>query len=589
MVNRLEPLNLIDFTGGLNLRDNTFQLQPNESPEMINISIDPLGGIYTRRGWDRWNGPDIVDPDITPWDPRRAYLTQLSDGSDIIYIASDNKLYAGNAVLGAAILDLGLDVEAIPHMADFATFGDDLYIARGRDNQMAKRTEVAAPTLLTLGGAGTWNDDYVNPVFDTAPPAELCEAHGGYLFVANIVEDGLTFPNRIRWSHPTSPEDWAQADYIDINIGGDHITALQSFEDHLLIFKSDSIWALYGYNADSWQVVQKSSTIGAISPQVITRSETAVFFFSASDRGGIYAYDGERATEISEQLRYAMEALHAPELVWVGWLGRKLWVTLPWTYDGPTDDDSAVFVFDPSVGNGAWVYYTCKSGGLGPIVAGSNTDTQLGPLAVVRSTETPCIVRLEALPHAADRVWTMAVLAVDDPTATDPEERQGYLVTEDGEEIIASGMPGDEPFDTVYRTPWVSGGWPTRKKSFRRPDFVCRITGREHQLSISSFRDYEEHNPRRRHTVLVPGGISTEASVSTAAAIWGHFEWGDGTEWGAEGSVAELPQLRQGASIRRGSSFGLCRSVQLRVVGATPYANWGVDAIILKMVMRRFR
>ena len=68
MVNRLEPLNLVDFTGGLNLRSNTFQLQPNESPEMINISIDPLGGIYSRRGWERWNGPDIVDLDTRGWE-----------------------------------------------------------------------------------------------------------------------------------------------------------------------------------------------------------------------------------------------------------------------------------------------------------------------------------------------------------------------------------------------------------------------------------------------------------------------------------------------------------------------------------------
>jgi hypothetical protein len=468
-------------------------------------------------------------------------------------------------------------------MADFATFGDDLYIACGRGNSVYKRHLTTAPTALIQSGAGNWNDDYASPVLGYAPPAALCEAHSGYLFVANIVEDGLTFPNRLRWSHPTSAEDWASTDFIDINIGGDRITALQSYEDHLLIFKSDSIWALYGYNAESWQLVQKSSTVGAISPQVVTRSETAVFFYSASDRGAVYAYNGERAIEISTQLRYAMESLTRSELVWVGWIGRKLWVTVPWTYDGPADDNSAVFVFDPTVGDGAWTYYACKSGGIGPIVAGSNTDTQLGPLAVLRSTETPCIVRLEALPGAADRVWEMSVIGFTD------DAEGGFVLTDGDAEIIADGLPGEEPFPSVYRTPWISGGWPTRKKSFRRPDFVCRITGTEHQLNVSSFRDYEEHNPKRRHTVVVPGGLSIDPEASRAAAIWGHFNWGDGTRWGEDGEVADLPQLRQGASIRRGSSYGLCRSVQLRVVGATPAANWGVDAIILKMVMRRFR
>jgi hypothetical protein len=160
--------------------------------------------------------------------------------------------------------------------------------------------------------------------------------------------------------------------------------------------------------------------------------------------------------------------------------------------------------------------------------------------------------------------------------------------------ILKPGWRSSSPGPTgrsrsAYRTPWVSGGWPTRKKSFRRPDFVCRITGTEHQLNVSSFRDYEEYNPRRRHTLLVPGGIASGGSTETAAAIWGHFTWGDGTLWGQEGSTTDLPQLRQGASIRRGSSYGLCRAVQLRVTGATPAASWGVDAIILKMVMRRFR
>jgi hypothetical protein len=589
MVNRLQPLNLTDFAGGLNLRDNTFQLQTNESPEMNNISIDPLGGIYSRKGWDRWNGPDIVDPVVVPWDPRRSHLSQLSDGTDVIYIASDNKLYSGPATSGTTITNLGVTVTATPHMADFAGFGDDLYIACGRTQQMTKRHLLAAPVQLTEAGSGSWNDDYSGPVLGVAPKAELCEAHSGYLFVANIVEDGITLPNRIRWSHPTSPEDWAQADYIDITTGGGAITALMSFEDHLLIFKADSIWALYGYNAESWQIVQKSSTIGAITPQSVSRSETAVFFFSASDRGAIYAYSGERAVEISEQLRYAMELLISPELVWVGWIARKLWVTLPWTYNGPTSDNSAVFVFDPSVGNGAWTYYTCASGGLGPIVTGSNVDSQLRPLGVMRSTDTPCIVRLEALERAADRIWEVAVLGFDDPEAAAADDRQGYLLTDTGAEIVMSGMPGLEPFETTYRTPWISADWPTRKKSFRRPDFVCRITGTEHHLSVSSYRDYEEQNPKRRHTVVVPGGLGSVEGGPTTAAIWGHFNWDDGTEWGQQGETTNLPQLRSGASVRRGSSYGLCKSLQLRVAGATPFANWGVDAIVLKIVMRRFR
>jgi hypothetical protein len=38
----------------------------------------------------------------------------------------------------------------------------------------------------------------------------------------------------------------------------------------------------------------------------------------------------------------------------------------------------------------------------------------------------------------------------------------------------------------------------------------------------------------------------------------------------------------------RGGSLGLCKSLQVRIVGITPGARWGIDAIVMKLVMRRF-
>ena len=71
MVNRLEPLNLMDFTGGLNLRRNQFQLAENESPDLLNVDIDPRGGFYTRKGWQRWNANDVIDVEAgVAWKPR---------------------------------------------------------------------------------------------------------------------------------------------------------------------------------------------------------------------------------------------------------------------------------------------------------------------------------------------------------------------------------------------------------------------------------------------------------------------------------------------------------------------------------------
>ena len=47
---------LEDFSGGLNLRSDQFNLAPNESPEMLNVDVDPRGGIKMRLGVVKRNG-----------------------------------------------------------------------------------------------------------------------------------------------------------------------------------------------------------------------------------------------------------------------------------------------------------------------------------------------------------------------------------------------------------------------------------------------------------------------------------------------------------------------------------------------------
>lgn len=538
--NRLQPLNLSDFSGGLNLRSSQVQLGDNETPEMENIVIDPVGGIYSRKGWERWNSGTFPSGD---WDPMRAMFMQLADGTDLVYLANDHELFVSTNA-GAFALIGGIECDAAPHMIDFAQWGDSLYASCGKQQPMMKRAALSAAATLTEASGLNWNDDYTDPQGGVAPAAELCETHSGYLFVGNTNEGGVDHPNRIRWSHPNHPEDWAELDFIDINTGGSRITALLSYEDHLLIFKTDSVWALYGNNLESWQLVEKSPTSGAPSPIAVSRSETTAFFYSSTENGAVFAYGGERPIEISTNIKPALSQITFTELVWVGWVGRKLWVTVPWNYKGGQGDSVGALVFDPSVGNGAWIYHRSEAGGIGPLVGGSNSDATSRPLAVLRNTEDPCVVRLDAIDNAYDRI------------DVDPQVRV--------------------PFRTSYRTPWFSAGWPTRKKSWRRPDILVKMTDADYMLQIASFRDYEVRTPHRLKFVSVTG--------SGGGAQWGDgvTEWGDGTVWGENLG-------REGAKIERVGSFGIARALQLQIVGATPGQRWGVDALILKYVARRFR
>ena len=60
-----------DFTGGLNLRADQFQLARNESPDMLNVEIDPRGGVFTRGAMREINSSAI--PYATTWNPQRLY------------------------------------------------------------------------------------------------------------------------------------------------------------------------------------------------------------------------------------------------------------------------------------------------------------------------------------------------------------------------------------------------------------------------------------------------------------------------------------------------------------------------------------
>jgi hypothetical protein len=58
-----------DFTGGLNFRADQFQLASYESPDMLNVEIDPRGGVFSRGGQHRLNTTAVAGT----WSPHKLY------------------------------------------------------------------------------------------------------------------------------------------------------------------------------------------------------------------------------------------------------------------------------------------------------------------------------------------------------------------------------------------------------------------------------------------------------------------------------------------------------------------------------------
>ena len=76
-----------DFTGGLNLRADQFQLARNESPDMLNVEIDPRGGLFTRGAMREINTTAISGS----WTPQKLFAFQ--GDTPTIMLSTQSKIY----------------------------------------------------------------------------------------------------------------------------------------------------------------------------------------------------------------------------------------------------------------------------------------------------------------------------------------------------------------------------------------------------------------------------------------------------------------------------------------------------------------
>lgn len=561
MATRLQKLTLSDFTGGLNIRQNSFQVSDTETPEMLNVHVDARGGVVTRGGFRRWNGPDLALS--ADWDPRHGEPHVYADGTYAVYISNNNTVLRGSS--SGVFTDTLIPCNASPHLADFASWGDDMYIACGAGLQSYSH-DAAAATPIPIVGNGSWNDDYTTPIGGYMPSADVCEAHGGYLFVASVNENyngagARDYPSRLRWSHPNAPGDWAQLDYIDILAGGGRITALKSFEDHLLIFKGSAVWALFGYDSDSWQLVQVSDETGTVSPASVTTSESSCFFYSSSGRGGVFVMSGSRAPVlISEPIRLVIGEMTRDDNVWLNWVAQRLFCSLPWlpsrfvtsgTVDllgAPSDTETTTFLFDLTIKEGgAWEAARPARGSLSIIMERPGDRKPLG--VMTGPTGEPCVLVLGVTEEAADVI-----------------DEAGTI----------------EPFLSYYTTNWKDGGMEELLKHWLRPRFIIRNPGEAVTLRVDAYRNYDNTSPYRSWTVgVASSGQTFWRDLGAADPRGDGFDWDDGSLW--EGGVS-------GSAIVRGKALGIGRSLRLAITSIPEDRNksWGIDAITLKYNERRF-
>lgn len=544
-----------DFTGGLNLRADVFNLARNESPNLLNVDIDPRGGVQSRSGTVQVNSADIGSIAAGSFSPNRMF--HWRKGSQQLMLAANNKVfYATNDNFTDTTIATTNDYGA--EFAEWIGYQPLLYVACGAGSQSHKWNG-STKTALTVSGAGAWQDDLLSPIGTHMPKAEHVAAHVDRLWVANIEEGTTAYPDRVRWSHPLFPESWREQDYVDVVGGGEGVTAIVPFAEHILVFKPRAVFAIYGYNEQTFQVVPVTQELGAFSSQCVTGSEQAVFFFSWPD--GLFMYDGSSIKDLFVPLRPLVTTgelnKNALNTVHVNWASRRVFLSLPvgitpdffenyddTSGDGVVYDDidlkydgftrpaapTATFVWDGTLGKGgAWLRHRTADG-----------------YAMVAATDY-------VLPTTG---FTTAVFA--HPYYPQVNRFDFDLYTDEIDGVATN-------FDSIYIMSWLDAKQPQRRKFWRSPEFVLNHSHDGYTIDVDVFRDWSTFKYERTFEV----GIEDHE----------HSNPDDIDSWVSN----------YGSDTVRGAvSLGSCRSVQLRFRGRGGH-EWGVNAVIFRYTNRSVR
>ena len=533
-------ISLDDFRGGLNYRTDVFDLELNESPDLLNVTVDARGGILLRDGVKT--------------------LAQTALPSNVNGIWS----YHNDDGTSKVLVNYGTTV-AVYDGTDFDSTGAASIVARS-DGSRTYGVTINNVAYAVSGDAtsfyynGTSFTNLVTNLDGTPgnfPIAQYVEHWNNFAWVGNTVEGGTVHKNRVRFSHANLPTQWNDLDYIDIGKGegGDYITGVVGHNDRLVIFKSNSMYALFGFDADTFQLVPISETVGSIPLSKPVSTPYGVFFWH--DRKGVYLYNGDTTVWLFEKLQPAIDDGRigfgtTPQLAWAN---NKLYVTVEYNNPDTYATEQRMLVYDPTTN--AWVMWDVD--------------------ALVLHTHQP--PNAEAVLYGACVANTGRVVSIDNSDFAGDR----YSYDSGSGNYVATNIP------SYFRTAWIKTKNPIVKKRWGQ---IRLIIGSETTVNrgVDVFNDYDPSTQRRQYTTRVEGrggSSSTWAADASGTTLWQLAPGETGTAgngtWATFGGSSPV-------DIKKLGTGGTAASICVKLVGPTVgFTNWEVNGLAFPYISRRMR
>ena len=551
-----------DFTGGLNLRADQFNMGENESPALMNISVDPRGGVRRRNGVTKVNATELtneINRLMTHYESGQNQIlaTTIDTGtaqSQLYYNDDASGDFTGPVQIGA---DNPFFNTVQPPTA--VTFNGFTYISNGE--LLHNDSGVTTVSAMKWDGATA---TAMIPDLDGSdghfPCARYLAAWNEHVWVAYTKESGTEHKNRVRFSKVSDAENWTATDFIDIDIGedGDFITAIIPDQNRLLIFKQNSVYEILGFSRDNFQVRNVSRVAGNRDGCQPVAATMGVFFWYGEK--GLYLIQNESVVYVFERLYPALTyAVGQPALTLANppslmWFDQKLWLSVDYQSEDNLSGSNQIdrrntFVWDYSLGDlGAWVRYDINARSLLAYRPSGSTHFPIGVTSNI--TTISAFTRISKL---------------------------------DDEEVDVDTYDASfNEIESFYQTSWFSGNRPTFIKRWGKPRNIV-LSDNSTVIVMCVYKDYSlaSSDVCYSKTLTGPGSPATWVSTdgSTGDGVW------DTSEWAAIGTEDIY-------GFARWPTIGTAKAISLRF-SVTPTAStrgkWGMTSIIGMYRTRRLR
>jgi len=545
-----------DFRGGLNLRADQFNIAENESPALLNVEVDPRGGVRRRDAVVKVNATALDDEIVSLMTHYEADTNQVLAAtldtaitkSQIYYVADATGNFTGPIQVSG--VNVFFNTAQPPQ---HVTFNDNTYIVNGA----LLHNDSGVTTSSALKWDGTTATAPLPDIDGSAghfPCARYTTAWAEFVWVAYTLESGTTHKNRVRFSAVNDAENWTAADYIDIDIGedGDHITAIIPDADRLLVFKQNSIYAIYGFSRDSFEVRNITRTAGCREGSQPVAATTGIFFWYAEE--GVYIVNYDDVAWVFERIKPAMTYDVGQPALSLGtppsmmWFDERLWVSVDYQSDdnlsGSTQNNRRnVFVWDPSLGpTGSWTRHDINARSL--LAYRPSGDTHHGIGVTSNITTVASFDRISKLDQNYD---------YDDYVGSVNE------------------------INSFYHTGWFIGNRPTFPKRWGKTRTVV-LSDNNCVVVMYVYKDFDPSTALIGYSKTLTG-LGTPALWDAATSEW------DDSEWQPEGTSDRYAFMRW-------PTIGTAQAISLRF-SVTPAPStrgkWGITSVISMYRTRRLR